>query len=565
MKNKILTLNSARAINGYTLKGLFLLLAILFASTMVFASDYYVNTNHLQANDNNPGAESSPWKTITKANQVMQPGDTVYIKQGNYTSYIQPNYSGTSGNPVTYRNYGSDVVMISGTTRGIYLDGKSYIIVQGINFYNLDQFMWLTNGSNHNIIAYCNFDQMRSYDWSGSKIYRSSSYNWIHHSSFSRWGQCSGATDKGSVLDIGNENNGTDISNYNLIEDSTLFDGGHHVLGVYGRYNTIRNNYLYNDAWKEGDTRGERTLYLNGYAASTGYNLIENNRFGYAVKPCGTEPIGVGAIMIATSYNILRHNKFYYNNLFGLAIQCYNNYDSSYNKVYNNTFFRNNYNADKGLYSEFYSAILFDDWTASENKYNVIKNNLFYYHGQLYGQNNSARLTDQTFADNFDGDTIGDPKFVNAPLTAPADHTDPTLPNLDLQSDSPAIDQGSYLTQANGSGNNSQTLIVDDASYFQGGTWAPAGSIQADWIAIGNVGNVVQISSISGNTITIASSTSWSTSDPIWLFKKSDGVQVLYGPAPDAGAYEVVQGQGPAPPTNLRIIANVSHPKIMVW
>ena len=71
------------------------------------------------------------------------------------------------------------------------------------------------------------------------------------------------------------------------------------------------------------------------------------------------------------------------------------------------------------------------------------------------------------------------------------------------------------------------------------------GSMQADWIAIGTVANVVQISSVAygtynspAGTITLASPMTWSNGAPIWLQKKSDGALVLAGAAPDYGASE---------------------------
>jgi hypothetical protein len=64
-----------------------------------------------------------------------------------------------------------------------------------------------------------------------------------------------------------------------------------------------------------------------------------------------------------------------------------------------------------------------------------------------------------------------------------------------------------------------------------------------DWIAIGTVGNAVQISSINydTNTITLASPMIWTNDAPIWLYKNSSGVRVLYGTAPDIGAHEFDQ------------------------
>ena len=128
-----------------------------------------------------------------------------------------------------------------------------------------------------------------------------------------------------------------------------------------------------------------------------------------------------------------------------------------------------------------------------------------------------------------------------------------TLPNLSLQSSSGAIDAGTYLTQANGAGSTSTTLVVDDALYFQDGTWGSSlSNIQADFIAIGLVGNTAQINSInySTNVITLASPMTWSDNANIWLFKDSSGNIVLYSSAPDIGAHEFPGV--PSAPTNLR-------------
>jgi hypothetical protein len=144
-----------------------------------------------------------------------------------------------------------------------------------------------------------------------------------------------------------------------------------------------------------------------------------------------------------------------------------------------------------------------------------------------------------------------DPSFIN---TSMSDKTSLILPDLTFGAGSAAINGGTYLTQANGTGSNSTTLIVDDALYFQDGTWgsdlARGVTLFPDWIAIGTINNVVQISSInySTNTITLSFPTTWSNGASIWLYKKSDGTQVLYGSAPDYGAYEYVVISDTIPP-----------------
>ena len=525
----------------------FLFLVFALSSTL-YATDYYVDQNNPNANNQNTGTKDRPWKTITKANQTLRAGDTVYILAGTYTSsYINPSNSGTSTNRITYRNYGTDTVTISSQNYAVYINGKDYITVQGINANNCGQFLYLINGANYNIIAYCNFDQQNPPDWDSSVINGSSQFNWIHHCQFSNGGQCtSSGSDDGSVLDIGIESSSTDHTNYNLIEDCVFFHGGHHVMGLHAGYNIIRNNYFHNEAWSR--SRGNRNLYMNGKDAVTGHNIIEGNRFGYAARPC--DDYTVGNVAMSTPHNIFRYNKVYHGNAYGLGTYSYSGYSNgAYNRIYNNTFFNSGYN----IYPTYEggsedTAITF---MHSANTGNVLKNNLYYSNNHVY----TGQTAKQTYANEFNGDAQGDPKFVNASTTPPADKTDSTLPNLNLQSNSPAINAGGALTTVASADTGSGTsLIVSDASYFQDGTYAPPGTVNPDWIAVGTARNIVKIVSISGDTITLTSSIARNDNDPVWLYKKSDGAQVFYGSAPDAGAYEFTQSEGPAAPKNFRFL-----------
>lgn len=529
-----------------------LFFGLLGSTGAVRAAVYYVASN---GSDSNPGTESQPW-TLAKANATLLAGDTVHIKAGNYGTGIIPARSGTAGNPITYRNFNTDVVTISGPNYGVSIDGKSYITVQGINVTDCTHQLYITNGAHHNIIAYCNFyKQKNAGDWETSVIHGNSQYNWIHHTSMSEGGECSaGGSDDGSVLEIGTESSSTDQTQYNLIEESVLFHGGHHIVGLYGRFNTIRNNYFHNEAWSR--SKGNRTLYMNGTDPGTGTNLIEGNHFGYAAAPCDAQT--VGNVPISTPYNIFRYNTLYHHNAYGLGFADYTNSaaDSagSFNKIYNNTIFHSGYNIDPGFVtSNENAAVTFPYSTTVQNRFH---NNLYFANRKVYG-GSPASL--QVFANEFDGDTQGNPLFVNASATAIPDPFDSSLPNLNLSGGSPAINQGGALTTVAAADSGSGTsLVVANAGYFQDGTFAPAGAIQADWIAVGTVGNVVQISSINqaSNTITLTSAISRNDNDPVWLYKKSDGVRVLYGSAPDAGAYEytgISDSMPPAPPTGLKV------------
>ena len=132
-----------------------------------------------------------------------------------------------------------------------------------------------------------------------------------------------------------------------------------------------------------------------------------------------------------------------------------------------------------------------------------------------------------------------------------SDKTSLVLPDLTLMANSPAIDFGVSLTKVAASDSGSGTvLIVEDATYFQDGSCAPSGKIEADWIAVGSVNNVVKISSINyaTNTITLEDSITRNANDDVWLYKNSSGDIVLYGSAPDIGAYEFSGEKENAPP-----------------
>ncbi|HID52628.1 MAG TPA: hypothetical protein EYP41_11405, partial [Anaerolineae bacterium] len=119
-----------------------LLLGVLLpaghAQTAPTASVYYVAPN---GNDNNPGTLNAPWRTIGRAagKDVLQPGDTVYIRAGTYNEYIKPETSGAPGNPITYRSYPGETAVISGSNYRywrLHILDQSYLRFEGLTFQN---------------------------------------------------------------------------------------------------------------------------------------------------------------------------------------------------------------------------------------------------------------------------------------------------------------------------------------------------------------------------------------------------------------------------------------------
>ncbi|HPO14200.1 MAG TPA: right-handed parallel beta-helix repeat-containing protein, partial [Candidatus Hydrogenedentes bacterium] len=104
---------------------------------------FFVDTNAPMASDLNPGTENEPWKTIQKAADALEPGETVYIKAGVYHERIEPQNSGTLNNFISYSAYPGDEVTIDGTGvaipewAGLFdILGQDYIRVSGLRIIN---------------------------------------------------------------------------------------------------------------------------------------------------------------------------------------------------------------------------------------------------------------------------------------------------------------------------------------------------------------------------------------------------------------------------------------------
>ncbi|MDD5702480.1 MAG: hypothetical protein PHU23_10585, partial [Dehalococcoidales bacterium] len=339
--------------------------------------------------------------------------------------------------------------------------------------------------------------------WAGSYIYEGDapeaavSHNWIHHNTFHNYGAYTNV-DEGVVLELGVGNSSANINcNYNTIEDNNMYAGGHHILGINAsRYNVIRNNYIHNEGWcSSGNCAAVMENGLCGYRVVSatvpsttfgGYSLWEGNRVGHGSAYGGSHfaPGAAGSgTTLATPKNIYRYNDHFNNALYGLRLGASISTAGNDNRVYNNSFYHNGYGADDdaNAYDNLRMGISLYNTSCAAISGTVIKNNLFYDHWSE--QNNlttksyypaifavsAENLTCNTITNNFNASisyissnsqiSNVDPIFTDPDITTPSSTT---KPNLTLQTGSPAIDGGTYLTQANGSGSNSTTLIVND-------------------------------------------------------------------------------------------------------
>jgi hypothetical protein len=105
------------------------------------ATVYYVATT---GSDANPGTLTRPWRTVQKAADTLQAGDTVYIHAGTYHEQVMLQNSGSAGQYITYAAYPEETVTLDGSgitlpddLAGLFhISGKRYIRVSGLRVIN---------------------------------------------------------------------------------------------------------------------------------------------------------------------------------------------------------------------------------------------------------------------------------------------------------------------------------------------------------------------------------------------------------------------------------------------
>jgi alpha-L-arabinofuranosidase len=93
---------------------LLLIISSLISCTLnVTEKEYHVSTS---GNNDNPGTKSRPFKTISAAAAVAQPGDTITVYGGIYRERVNPPRGGLSDTErITYRAAKGEKVVIKGS------------------------------------------------------------------------------------------------------------------------------------------------------------------------------------------------------------------------------------------------------------------------------------------------------------------------------------------------------------------------------------------------------------------------------------------------------------------
>ena len=521
---------------------IFVLFLLLFTSTQVYATTYFVMQNG-----------SGNYTTIQNCATAAVAGDTCLVYNGSYNERVTPAHSGTATNYITFNTSGNAKV------RGFDLSDRQYIILNGFEILN-DGFSADTDGpvvlksTNNTIITNNYIHNATSFgSRSGAYIVMLNTYFGVNSTPFP-YNFSNNNTIRNNNLSLCSQNSSspcigiTVYGNNNLVEKNDISHLGDDFTRVVGgRFNVLRNNSFHDNTQNDFvylplrhiDAMQSFTLLSNFYNGteidypSVKYTLIENNH-EY------NNPSNDTHFVIFQNYGMLDYGDFLirYNTVDGNGDGfMVNDVNTTNVRAYSNTISRMaqqspawetlgfTHNSTGG---QFINNILYDAARDDSDGYSLDSST----------QNNFSAHNNLAYTTSCDTSCIW-----QSPISTETNvllNKNPQLKDLTtftLNITSPAIDKGSYLTNVSVSDTGSgTTLIVNNAGFFQDG-WA---GTQPDWIAVGNAANIVQISSINylTNTITLANTINRSANNPVYLYQDSSGRRVLYGNTPDIGANE---------------------------
>ena len=508
-------------------------LGVLCALPAEAQTTYYVDNTDGAASDSNDGSQASPWLSIGKCAATLVAGDTCAVQPGGiYDERVEVSTSGSTNAMIRF-------VAAAGTrpkVRGFTLGG-GYIRVERFEITNQgmsadsDRSIVFTSQDHIEIIGNDIHDTaaeaIRAMDYStGGK---NAQYCLISGNTVARIGP---ETDRAVGIEVSVDDcllEGNDVSHF---EDA---------FRVFGQRNVVRNNVVHDVGMDElaGAHADALQSFCNGnanYDQAVSFLLVEGLRV-YAMRGTdshgilinGTDTCGGSSTVIVRgcSFSEIGSGTYYGddNQAFG-----------DHHKIYNNTIVTAAIDSPDHV-SMTFSGIDFAG--VFNNVYvDAIGETAPFSVYALKANGNSTGDYDLAFMSSGPkswGPPIGDEP--HAVLDQDPLFVDSTARNFALQDGSPARDSGGPLTTVAASdGGGGTSLVVGDAHFFQPG-WA---GTEADWIAVGSVGNMAQITAIDyeSGTLTLASPLTRSAGDAVWLYKGSSGAVVLVGSAPDIGAFE---------------------------
>jgi hypothetical protein len=451
---------------------------VVFASTSLLAQSgatFYVSKS---GKDTNSGSYTAPWLTIQHSANSVSAGATVYVETGVYNESVTFPASGTASNPITFASYPGQTAVIDGTglsvtgTQGlINIVNQSYLTVSGFEIRNYTTSkatltpagIWVTGSGSglqllNNLVHNITTTSEKNGNAFGIAVYGTSSTP-ITNLTISgnqvyslKTGESESLNVDGNVTYFSITNNIVH-DNDNIGIDAIGFEGVGPTGYDQAKYGEISGNTIYNISGKnnpgEGDSYDADGLYCDGCA----YVIFERN----TVYKCdlnmeaASEHKGHDA-----SYVTIRNNVFYDANTVGISIGGYQKSvgGSDHVVVVNNTKnqgaeFQIQYNAPPSNGNIFENNIVYagsqNVWIYSYVSGSTATANWnLYYSTAGYVQGTSidwgAKYNYKTYA----AYQSGSGEDANSPNANPLFiNLSSTPPNLDVASNSPAVNAGS--------------------------------------------------------------------------------------------------------------------------
>lgn len=514
-----------------------LLIFVLLLPSVGFAATYYVRTDGNNGNAGTANTSGGAWLTIDYAADHVAAGDTVRVQAGTYGERVTPSQNGSAGSPIT--------LIADGTVTfcGVTLSGNSYLRFIGFvldgNAGGCSQANLISVTTTSSFIEFWN-NTIRDGSSSGMATSGPPSPTYLNSSIFF----------------------GNTWTTFGNSEDNIVYMSGDHTIFAYNEwaykecdvanvegttYNRWINNYVHDltsnsschsDQWQVGSSGHgwQRNLYeghlqIGAAGVQEHTTNITNAQSDRCGGSCG-----------AHDNNIIRFNVFH--NTGGGSIGIGNPGDeanpSSNLRFYNNSeidiqrqdptnkasdWVYSNATPDPGGY--WFNNIAYEAWGASATDPFV-----YYVEGPLtigYNLGYDAGGT-QSFTAPFSTQTSPqlnvNPQFVNA-----------TGDDFHIGATSGAIGNGGALTTTSGTGTGTTFNVATGGGGFFVGSDATNVSqysgalVPGDTITVGT--DVVTITSISGDAITVAESFTWGNGESVYFGTDT---------TPDIGAFPYKSG-----------------------
>lgn len=565
-----------------------IVLSVLFLlPTIASAATYYVSVSGSAswANSTNISTPCSLATALANADD----DDIVYLRGGTYDKVydhgvFEPDNSGSKGHPITFIAYPDETPIIDGSNTGGttvgYLFWRSYITIDGLTFSNPTGKWSIITGGNGSrmeydvIIQNCTFNTKGVYSKSLDNLQvLNNTFSNItgagvnisgHATHKSTNTKISGNIFTGSfsgtdVIVLHSASSGATldgVGSYHLIENNTITrTGGENCIDIEsGKYVVVRGNTCTGSTGKAmfivgGDNYDSNYVEFVRFESNIAYNnsaahmmLTGEDRDNIQFIRNMTYGTGAHNIRLVNSASIAHNGvRIAHNTLDGrvsgdsinLQVQSTEGSGITDVRIKNNIII-----VDTKI-----SSIHWQEPGAADmlSDYNLYWN---------YGESLSAELWGYTPKDTLAEIRNSYHREIKGMEANPL-FSDLSGRDYSLQSDSPAINAGGWLTTITSATGSGRSFKVDDPLWFYDG-----------WNIIGEKGDKTKTENGQSATITLINyDTGEITVDKSISWTKGEGIGLHYeGIRPDIGAKEDLSGTSPisipSSPTGLRVISN---------